>query len=319
MGYQGFGNTVKSAFNVGKGDIKRALKVGDKGTDNIRMEDIGVEDVARELGDSGNFSKTLNTILSKTGFKRIDRFGKEVLMNAVKNKSMKQLKTTEGVQKFKDKWSDVYGPDIDRVVADLQSGTKSELSNLHFFTKLSEHQPISYSEYPAAYLNNPNGRLLYMLKSFTLKQYDLARRNLYQEFKKAPTKRKKAAILAKTAKVGLFMAGGGLAVDKAKDLILGREVKPEDLHTDALWSLISAYGITRYAGEQAVKKGDPVGFFENLLTVPLPVFKGLQSLLSGDLSAVVKHVPGIGRTLHSRVFGGAEKYNREQDRERYRQ
>lgn len=302
MGYHGFYNTIKAAF-------------GPKVT---KMEDVGVTDIARELGEAGNFSKTLNTILKYTGFKRIDRFGKETLMQAVKNKTMNQLKTTKGVKKFREKWSDVYGPDIDRVITDLQNGTKSELSNLHFFTKLSEHQPISYSEYPASYLKNPNGRLLYMLKSFTLKQYDLARRNLYQEFKKAKGAKAKSLVALKTAKVAGFMAAGGLSVDKTKDLILGRDVKPEDLPTDAMWSLMGAYGITRYAGEQAVKKGDLVGFGENLLSVPLPVFKGIQSLLSGDLSAVVKHVPGIGRTLHSRAFGGAEKYNRKQLRERYR-
>ena len=302
MGYHGFYNTAKAAF-------------GPKVT---KMEDIGVTDIARELGETGNFTKTLNTVLKWTGFKRIDRFGKETLMQAVRNKTMKQLKTDSGVQKFREKWSDVYGPDIDRVINDLQTGTKSELTNLHFFTKLSEHQPISYSEYPAAYLRNPNGRLLYMLKSFTLKQYDLVRRNLYQEYKKAPTKWAKAKVLGKTAKVAGFMAAGGLSVDKTKDLILGRDVRPEDLLTDAMWSLIGAYGITRYAGEQAVRKGDVVGIGENLLSVPLPVFKGLQDLLTGDVAGVAKQVPGIGRTLHSRAFGGAKKYNRKKRKGKYR-
>jgi len=294
MGYHGFFNTVKAAF-------------GPKVT---KMEDIGISDIARELGESGSFTKTLNTILKASGFKRIDRFGKETLMQAVRNKSMKQLKTDAGVKKFKEKWSDVYGPDIDRVVSDLQNGTKSELSNLHYFTKLSEHQPISYSEYPAAYLRNPNGRLAYMLKSFTLKQYDLVRRNLYQEFKKAEGVKAKSLVAWKTAKVAGFMATGGLAVDKTKDLILGREIKPEDLPMDAVWSLAGAFGLTRYIGEGKLRQGDVLGAGFDLVSVPIPLFKGLQELFSGDTSQAVKHIPVIGRTLHSRGFGGAKKYNK---------
>ena len=295
MGYHGVGNTIKAAFK----------------TKDFNLSDIGMKDsIARELGDSGNFSKTLDSLLKVTGFKKIDRFGKETLMNAVKNKYSKQLNTQGGVDKFRNKWKDVYGPDIDTVIGQLQRGEKTELTNLHMFTKLSEHQPISYSEYPAAYMNNPNGRILYMLKSFTLKQYDLVRRNLYQEFKKAGSKKDKAKVMYKTGKVATFMAAGGLGVDKTKDWILGRDIKTEDLPTDALWSLAGAFGVNKYAGDKFLKQGDVAGFADNLLTVPIPVFKGIQSLLSGDAPSVAKHIPVVGRTLHSRAFGGAKKYNK---------
>lgn len=39
-------------------------------------------------------------------------------------------------------------------------------------------------EMPQPYVNSPNARLAYMLKSFTLKQWDIARRKIYQEIKK---------------------------------------------------------------------------------------------------------------------------------------
>lgn len=300
MGYHGFRNTLEAAF----------------GKKLVTLDDVGVTDIARELGDSGAFSNTLNTVLKVTGFKRIDRFGKETLMNAVRKKNIKQLRTPEGVEKFKSKWEGVYGPDTDRLIRELQAGEQTELTNLHHFTKLSEHQPISYSEYPAAYLNNPNGRILYMLKSFTLKQWDLARRNLFQEFKKAGTKKEKALVAAKTAKVGAFMAAGGLGMEKTKDFLLGRDIKPEDIPTDALWALAGAFGFNKYSAEKNLKQGDVAGFIGDFASIPVPVFEGIQALFTGDIPRTVKSVPVAGRMLESHFFGGKEKYNKKLRRRR---
>ena len=294
MGYHGFKNTIKAAF----------------GPKSVSMDDVGVSDIARELGDSGFGSKVLGGLLEKTGFKRIDRFGKETLMTAVKNKYTKQLGKKEGVDRFKKKWGDVYGPDIDQVVLDLQSGAKTELSNLHYFTKLSEHQPISYSEYPQGYLEGGNSRILYMLKSFTMKQWDLARRNLVGDMKKATTRKEYTKAALKIGKVGAFLAAGGLGVDKTKDFILGRDIKPEELGTDAMWSLAGVYGLGKYVGEKNLLKGDLVGLGTSLLQVPTPALEGVQKLLTGDVKAAAKHIPIIGRTLDSRFLGGAEKYNK---------
>tara|TARA_R100000988_G_scaffold37009_1_gene18603 strand:- start:304 stop:3381 length:3078 start_codon:yes stop_codon:yes gene_type:complete len=351
MGYHGFRNTVKAAIDVaaeGTGEmVKRIAKdpknlgreladlpkdrVAVKSSDNFKMDDIGIVDIAKEMGDSGTFSRTLDKLLSVTQFKRIDRFGKETLMNAVKKKHIKELSTKTGRDKFRKENEKIYGPDIDQVIDDLRLGKKTELTNLHMFTKLSEHQPISYSEYPTAYLNSPNGRILYMLKSFTLKQYDLVRRNIYGEMKdgmkdwksskKGSVKRKAAEKKLKTAglkmsKVAGFMAAGGYGTDRIKDWMLGRDINIEDLPTDAMWSLASVYGVNKYAGEKYLKQGDIAGFADNFLTVPLPVFKGLTYITEGDTTGMAKHTPIIGRILHSRAFGGAEKYNRKKFKER---
>ena len=307
IGYHGFKNTVKAAI----------------GKKSVVMDDVGLNNqIAQELHTEGRFSKTLDKLLGATQFKRLDRFGKESLMNAVKNKYVKQLNPAneEGVAKFKQKWGDVYGPDIDKLVSDLQAGRKTELTNLHFFTKLSEHQPVSYSEYPQAYLNSPNGRVLYMLKSFTLKQYDLVRRNVVHEAMSSSNtksgKRKAADAAWKLGKIGSFMAAGGLGVEKTKDFLLGRDIAPEDLPTDALWALAGAFGLNKY-GSKNIKEGNLTGFADNLLTVPIPVFEGIESLLSGDFEKSMKHVPIAGRLLESHLGGGKERYNKKKLKERY--
>ena len=296
IGYHGFKHTLKAAF----------------GAKNFTTKDVGLHDtVARELTEGGKFTKTLNTLLSVTGFKKIDKFGKETLMNTVRNKHMKNLSKSQGVDRFKKEWGKIYQDKTDELINDLQQGSKTELTKLHMFTELSGHQPISMSEYPVLYANSPNGRVLYMLKSFTIKQYDLVRRNIWNEYKKAETFKQKRKIMQKAGKVAFFMSAAGYGVDRSKDWVLGREIKPEDIGTDAAIALASAFGMTKYASSKYLKKMDAAGLADNtILSFPMPVAQGIQSLLAGDVAKASRHVPVVGRALHSHAFGGKEKFNK---------
>ena len=296
IGYHGFKHTLKAAF----------------GAKHFKTKDVGLHDtVARELTEGGKFTKTLDKLLSVTQFKRIDRFGKETLMNTVRNKHMKNLSESQGVDNFKKEWGKIYQDKTDELINDLQQGNKTELTKLHMFTELSGHQPISMSEYPALYANSPNGRALYMLKSFTIKQYDLVRRNIWNEYKKAETTRQKLKVMQKAGKVAFFMSASGYGVDRAKDWVLGREIKPEDIGTDAIVALASAYGLTKFAASKHLKNLDFVGLADStILSFPMPVVQGIQSLLAGDVAKASRHVPVVGRALHSHVFGGKEKFNK---------
>lgn len=55
---------------------------------------------------------------------------------------------------------------------------------MYLFNELAEIQPITLSEMPERYLKHPNGRIMYALKSFTLKQIDVLRKNIVQEWNK---------------------------------------------------------------------------------------------------------------------------------------
>ena len=67
-----------------------------------------------------------------------------------------------------------------------------------------------------------------------------------------------------------------------------------------------------------LSQGDVAGFADNLLTVPVPVFKGIQSLLTGDVPAVAKHTPVVGRMVDAHLLGGKEKYNKRERKKRRR-
>jgi len=99
---------------------------------------------------------------------------------------------------------------------------------------------------PLGYTLHPNGRLLYQLKSFTIKQLDLARMRVIDEIKKGADEYREGDIMRQVRgekpeslrRIGrgvkdLFRYAGvfGLShqgVNAVKDLMLGREVSIED-------------------------------------------------------------------------------------------
>ena len=56
---------------------------------------------------------------------------------------------------------------------EFADGKITDNTKLVLFNKLLDFQPVAKSEMPQVYLENPNGRIFYMLKSFTLKQFDI--------------------------------------------------------------------------------------------------------------------------------------------------
>jgi len=168
-------------------------------TKNFNLIDQGITDIGQEFADQRKSANALRFLFDKTGFRAIDRLGKETAMNAAFLKNTKLINRTSrgkktnltGEQEFRKKWGKAYGKDIDQVVADIKTGKVTEMSKFHAFNELSDMQPISMMEMPQLYLDIPNGRILYSLKTFTLKQWDVARRNVVQEYQKG---NKKAAI-----------------------------------------------------------------------------------------------------------------------------
>ena len=51
------------------------------------------------------------------------------------------------------------------------------------FSDLIDAQPVVQSAMPQAYLNNPNARIMWQLKTFALKQLDLVRQRAFKRIK----------------------------------------------------------------------------------------------------------------------------------------
>lgn len=290
------------------------------GATDVKLMDIYIDEVSKELSEAGlrGTSKMLHKLMEKSGFKALDRLGKETYINAAFKNAKKLVKTKEGLAKFKKKIGSTYGDETKALIADLESGEITDTVKYFLFNELADVQPVTLSEFPQAYLNNPNHRILYMLKSFTLKQIDVVRRNVVQEYAKG---NKKEAI-KNAALLGGYLSTANTGTQYAKDLLLGRDVKAEDIPDRAMWNLLSVYGLNRYTTDRYVSNGDWKGAVTNLITPATPLIDSLLSLggevLSDDpnVAKLVKPVPIVGNLTYNWMLGGAEEFNEREEARR---
>ena len=295
---KGFRNTIASLF----------------GEKNVNLIDIGMENaVAKELthGDVRRTAKALNKALGLAGFKRIDKLTKETHINASLKKAQQMVKTKKGEAQFRKEWGKVYGDEIDALVADFKTGNISENVKFHLFNELADIQPIALSEMPETYLTRPNHRILYMLKSFTLKQYDIVRRQIVQEYKKG---NKMNAIKRATLYAG-YLTAANTGTQVVKDMILGRDVRPEDIPDRSMWALLGVFGLNKYTSERYLQQGDITGFTMNLITPATPLIESTISLGQEafedepNYPKAMKGIPVVGTLLYNWFGGGAERFN----------
>jgi len=172
---------------------------------------------------------------------------------------------------------------------------------------------------PQGYLNNPDLRLVYSLKTFTLKQIDVVRKKVIQQYKKGNKKEafKNAALLAG------YLSIMNTGTKTVKDLITGRDVDPDRLGTDLVFGLLGVYGMNEYNVERLAQDGDiisaagrivapPLNMLEALYGIPYELYKQHTDefgMYDAKLEKYMRDIPGVGPFLYNWFGGGAEKYN----------
>jgi hypothetical protein len=299
----GFRNTIKSML----------------GSKDITIVDLGINNISQEFSDVRKTSKLLDKAFGVSGFKAIDRLGKETFINASFRKNIKMVQSKAGEAAFRKKWGKFYGDDIETLITDLKAGKVTDTTKFHAFNELSGVQPITMSEMPQAYLDNPNfGRLLYSLKSFTIKQIDVVRREIVQEFRKGS----KISAVKKAATLAGYLAAANVGTQTVKDLLLGRDVYVEDLPDNAVWALLSVFGVNKYTSDKYLSKGEWTDAFWETIKAATPIIDavttGAYELTKEDpdLSKQARSIPVIGPLLYNWFLGGAEKYNERLAKER---
>ena len=292
----GLRNTVKSLF----------------GAKDVKLIDIGIDQViSQEFSDPSIANKVLNKLFGVSGFRAIDTLGKETFIGAALRKNTALANNAKGVEVLRSKWGKTFGDSFDSVVADLRAGQLTEDVKFLLFNELADIQPITLSEMPQAYLDNPNGRILYMLKSFTLKQYDIARREVVQQWSKG---NKMEAVKNATRLAG-YMAAANLTTSTIKDFLLGRDIPPENLPKNAMWALLGVYGLNEYTNERYLQRGDIKGALVNQLVPATPIFDAAFTLgteLPKDdpnIASTLRAIPLVGPLVYAWFGGGAEKHN----------
>ena len=236
-----------------------------------------LDNIAQEFASDTVTKRGLDFSFKYSGFRSVDALGKGALVNSTLRKSANRMSTRKGQQIFRDEWAAVLGADDAAKVMDdfkaFKAGTIDKPTRLMkdvAFMDLAKIQPITLLEMPEAYLKNPNGRIMYMLKTFTMKHINLMRQEGFKQIRNGNTKQgvKSLAVLSS------FFTLGNMGVDKVNDLILGRDTKLED----SFWvNLYRNTGLlSKYDVEQMIRTGDVYDIVKDTIIPPFdPMAKGV--------------------------------------------
>ena len=327
LGYASMlGNPLSALVQIGDIFIS-AAKIGGMNTmdglakaltgKGLSPKEFGLMDnIIEELVSTGPTKQILEKALSLGQFKRIDAIGKATLMNGALTKFRKQAKTVKGIQQLRQKWLPAFGDDWPEIESALRKGDITPNIKSMVFAELADIQPITLFEMPKWYLKHPDGRVLYMLKTFTMKYLNLLRRDMVDKFVQGD---RMGAIQNGTALISALFVGG-MTADTLKDGLLQRNT---DFDAQVADNILKTSGLlNRYGAEKIVGSAKPVS--ETLYSFAPPVgwmdpigrtmfeFAQTGEVRRETREDMVKMIPVIGKLWHNYAFGGLEEYNRRQ-------
>ena len=267
-----YGLYLSGAYNIG-----RSIKDHVSGKSRVSIEDIGISDIAQEFEEIGSdsvLSKVLEKSLGLTGFRYMDTLGKSTLINGAFYRL--QHEVLSGNEALDQRLEETFGDEADGVKEDLKAGRATDNVRFLLFYELSEVQPISLSEMPEGYLKSGNLRVVYALKTFTIKQLDVYVNEIYKVIKTDPAKGL-GNMLRLLGYLMLLNATGSII----KSILFRRKVKWDDLLVD---NIIRLTGFSKYTIMRAEREGFGTSVLSEYL---VPISKPVDAL-SKDLFDLAK-------------------------------
>jgi len=236
-----------------------------------------------------------------SGFRYLDGFGKSKIMQMALNQARNEIRKGS----FDKTWENTFtSSEIMQLKAQLAKSDKpTDLMKELAMFRLSELQPINPAQSARYSLENPNARVLYMLKGFAIRQLDFLRRNSIDEWKKG----NKAKAMAFAAKYALVSGGGFALVQEARQPVKFDEAdfSPENLASLAGRQMASvgslgAAGASDFAWDKFWD--NPVeAFAQGLippLNIPMAVWDDSKSIIEGESpTKVLSMVPVVGKVI----------------------
>lgn len=309
------GDLFVAAHRYGIKNTFSSIAKGVTGRGDINVETMGLENyIATDLSDSTKAGYFLDKALTFSGFRAMDRLGKNTALEAGFKMNRNLAKTDAGIAKLRDKWGDVFGDEFDSLVSNLKAGKVTDNVKLLMWHELSSHQPISLSEMPLKYLENPNGRVFYALKSFTIKQLDMLRRSVADEYAKGNKLQAGKNLASYVALVGL----GGATVQEIRNAEMGRGFDLERIPDNFVNQLLATFMASRYIVDNKLMEGDIMGALVEMGAPPTTALENLgkdafavtAALLKGEEPPIkaIRSVPLAGNSVYNLLGGGAEEF-----------
>jgi hypothetical protein len=322
------GNFFDSAMNLRKTDGSLLAKLDL----NAVIKEMEADPYATGMLDEVN-----KKAMGLTGFRFSDSLFKETFLRGALDgmkenlgRGLKNPKDEKFVEFIK-KQKLAFGDDLPQFLDAIYKGDVDDPNVLFaLFNELADFQPISFSEMPKATAGNPNAKVLYALKTWSLRYLDALRRETWNTIKTDPIKGFK-----NLAKWSIYFGGSQAGTNTLKDYFYGREKKPDEL---ALETALQTFSIVnRYSIDKLIRTREPADkrireFAFGVAPLPAilsPIFdiggdvldmakeKDLSfSPLIGDMARSSKYVPLVGKEYYSR-FGRGKKLADKYDQAKY--
>ena len=251
----------------------------------LKLQDIGLEQINQELNEKGA-AGIINKILTATGFKRLDKFNKESFIEGARQNVKQQLENNK-LDKFNEERFNVLFPnkkEREQVKQDFLNENMTEDVAFFLFSSLLDVQPITLSNMPQKYLEMPNGRMFYTLKTFTIMQLDLFRRQGLDDLVNGMvTGDKQLATqgFGKLAEIAILFTAMGMGTDALKDLLRGKTINLTDSFLDNMFKLVGLY---RFGVEENLKLGKPSDIVFEAIQPPIAFFDSAAK----DISTIIR-------------------------------
>jgi hypothetical protein len=309
------GDLVMSVAHNGLLPTAKALQtIVTKTPGRLTARDYGlVSHMAEEVIRRGKMTDFTDWAFKASGFRAVDLLGKSTYLNAALTKYTKLAANPRGVQTMRARYGDYFGRDFDPLVADLRAGRQTTLTDELLFRDLAGAQPISRIESTQFLMDNPKLRFIGTLKSWMIKQADVLRREVYQNFKKGePVLATKQLI-----RFGIGMAAAGATSEWIRSFFLNRD--DEVTWGDLPLNFFKTFALSEYFADKAEQKGYIRAYLEQTMIPPVELF---EKLIAADPESV-KLLPVFGRVLESwstlgREQTGAEIFNERKEKREQR-
>jgi hypothetical protein len=299
------GTAFKNVWKIARNEMK-----GQVGISDAFVDQADFTNQLREFSNGNLTAKWVDKAFQLSGLKYTDLIGKEAFMQAGYAKWRKAANKDAFIAKFEP----MFGKETGRVWQDIQLGKRGEKDVLTvLIAELAEWQPVSLSQQSKGYLTSGNGRLFYMLKTFTLRATSGALREGAKEINKGGAKNIAKGI-AKISSILMIYAVAGAGPDELKDLLRGKESNIKDNVFD---NLLQMGFMSKYSLEKGVREdGLAKGFMASLL----PPVRFLDSF-GADVAGLVSDekefkfksltsIPLVGSLLYGRSTAGQATYAR---------
>lgn len=309
------GDIFFSLYKNGFYKTGKALAKKLTGQKLITKEDIGIEGIVEEFTEKSSSGKALQSVFNMIGFHLVDKLGKEVFINAAFDKLSEKAKKSD--KKFLAQMDKVFGKEAAQVISDLKNKTASDNVKFLLFSELADVQPISLDEMPEGYLRGGNWRILYMLKTFTIKQIDIFRNDVFNLMRTDPIQASKNLI-----RLSALLIMANATTDLLKKILLGQPLESDDEEEDnAMWiglleNMLRLFGLSKYNMTTFKKEG----IAEGIADIVLPPIFSFTKDAAKDVAAatkedsefelhqaeIIQRIPLFGK-LYYWWFGGGRK------------